>query len=52
MENGGKCINEFIKWMFRQKEWINRLIKEYFNEDLIMTKFMIIQTYLTYAKKN
>ena len=32
---GEKYINEFIKWMFRQKEWINRVIKEYLNEDLI-----------------
>ena len=24
---GEKCINEFIKWIFRQKGWINRVIK-------------------------
>ena len=34
---GDDCINKFIKWIFEQKEWINRVIREYFNKDLIMT---------------
>ena len=34
---GKKCLNEFIKWNFRQKEWINKVIYQHFNKDLIMT---------------
>ena len=34
---GDDCINKFIKSDFEQKEWINRVIREYFNKDLIMT---------------
>ena len=34
---GEKCINEFIKWIFRQKEWINQVISQYFNKELSMT---------------
>ena len=34
---GKKCVNEFIKWIFRQKEWINKVIYHHFNKDLIMT---------------
>ena len=33
---GEKSINEFIKWAFRQKEWINQVIYQYFNKELIM----------------
>ena len=32
-----KCINDFSKWVFRQKEWINRVIYQHFNKDLTMT---------------
>ena len=31
-----KCVNEFIKWNFRQKEWINKVIYQNFNKYLIM----------------
>ena len=31
------CINEFIKWVFRQKEWIKQVIYQHFNKELIMT---------------
>ena len=34
---GDDCINKFIKWIFRQKEWINQVIYHHFNKDLIMT---------------
>ena len=34
---GKNCINEFIKWVFRQKEWINQVIYQHFNKKLIMT---------------
>ena len=30
---GEKCINEFIKWIFRQKEWINQVISQNFNKN-------------------
>ena len=55
---GKNCINEFIKWVFRQKEWINQVIYQHFNKKLIMTnpmkmkKFMRIHTYVGYANKN
>ena len=29
---GKYCINEFIKWVFRQKEWINHVIYQYFDK--------------------
>ena len=34
---GKNCINEFIKWVFRQKVWINQVIYQHFNKKLIMT---------------
>ena len=34
---GDDCINKFIKQSFEQKEWIRRIIYQYFNKDLIMT---------------
>ena len=34
---GDDSINKFINWIFEQKEWINRAIREYFNKDLIIT---------------
>ena len=34
---GKKCVNEFIKWDFRQKEWTNKVIYQHFNKDLRMT---------------
>ena len=34
---GDDCINEFIKWVFRQKEWIKQVIYQHFNKELIMT---------------
>ena len=34
---GEKCVNEFIKWIFRQKERINHVIYQCFNKELIMT---------------
>ena len=34
---GKYCINEFIKWVFRQKEWINHVIYQYFDKELIPT---------------
>ena len=34
---GKKCINEFIKWIFKQQERINQIVKEHFNKKLKMT---------------
>ena len=34
---GENWINKFIKWIFRQQKQINRVIKEHFNKELIMT---------------
>ena len=34
---GENCINDFIKWIFKQKEWISQIIYQYFNKDLIMS---------------
>ena len=34
---GDNCINKFIKWIFRQQEWINQVTYHYFNKDLIIT---------------
>ena len=34
---GKNCVNDFIKWAFRQKEWINQVIYQHFNKKLIMT---------------
>ena len=34
---GKKCVNEFIKRIFRQKERINKVKYHHFNKDLIMT---------------
>ena len=33
---GKNCINEFIKCVFRQKEWINQVIYQHLNKKLIM----------------
>ena len=33
---GDDCVNKLIKWIFRQQKQINRVIKEYFNKDLVM----------------
>ena len=34
---GDDCINDFIKWVFRQKEWIKQVMHQHFNKELIMT---------------
>ena len=53
---GKNCINEFIKWVFRQKEWINQVIYQHFNKKLIMTnedeEIYENYTYVRYANKN
>ena len=33
---GSNCINEFLQWVFLQKIKCNKIIKENFNEPLIM----------------
>ena len=35
--NGDNSINKFIKWIFRKQKQSNRVIKKYFNKELIMT---------------
>ena len=34
---GDDCVNKFIKQIFRQQQQINRVIKDHFNKELIMT---------------
>ena len=34
---GNDCINDFIIWVYRQKEWIKQVIYQHFNKELIMT---------------
>ena len=35
---GSNCINEFLQWVFKQKIECNKIIKENFNEPVIMTE--------------
>ena len=37
ISKGDDCFSKFIKWIFEQKEWITRVIYQYFNKCLIMT---------------
>ena len=37
ISKGDDCVSKFIKWIFEQKEWITRVIYQYFNKCLIMT---------------
>ena len=34
---GSNCINEFIKWVFKQQKYCNQIINNHFNEKLKMT---------------
>ena len=34
---GHDCVDNFIKWIFRQQKQINRVIKDHFNKELHMT---------------
>ena len=34
---GDDCVNKFIKWVFRQQQQINTVIKEHFSKELIMS---------------
>ena len=33
---GSNCINEFIKWVFEQQKYCNRIIDKHFNKKLKM----------------